>query len=127
MKDFFQKFHFKNPGIVMNAPPDWEKDFMAIGFKNEFERNKPCGNIIVFVKNKKELIEFLKKDFKKVIPDGVLWLAYPKITSKMKTDFHRDSIRMMAEEYGISAVSAVSLDTVWSALRFRPKELVMKK
>jgi hypothetical protein len=58
--------------------------------------------------------------------DGVLWFAYPKGTSGIKTDINRDILRLTAEEYGITTVTAVSINDTWSALRFRPVDRVGK-
>ena len=55
-------------------------------------------------------------------PDGLLWLCYPKGTSKVKTDVNRDILnRRLAEEYGLEGVAMVSIDDTWSAMRFKPK------
>ncbi|MGP8215089.1 MAG: hypothetical protein ACLQQ4_05955 [Bacteroidia bacterium] len=51
---------------------------------------------------------------------AVLWFAYPKGTSKIKTDINRDTLRVTGEKYGITTVTAISIDDTWSALRFRP-------
>lgn len=55
---------------------------------------------------------------------ATLWVTYPKKTSGMATDLSRDVVREMFSAYGWIAVSIVSVDDVWSALRFRPKAAV---
>lgn len=71
-------------------------------------------------------MNFLKTGLTNVEPDGVLWFAYPKGTSKIKTDIDRHTIRMTGEELGIMIVTAISIDDTWSALRFRPIDKVGK-
>lgn len=52
-------------------------------------------------------------------PDGILWLSYPKKTSKIKADINRDSINAYAKTIGLQGVSMVSIDDTWSALRLK--------
>lgn len=51
--------------------------------------------------------------------DRVAWLAYPK-AGQLGTDLQRDSLARLAEERGATPVRQVSINDVWSALRFRP-------
>lgn len=78
----------------------------------------------MFVHNNRELLQFLKTALKQIENDSVLWIAYPKGTSKLKTDINRDTIRVTAEEFGITTVAAISIDDTWSGLRFRPVDKV---
>jgi hypothetical protein len=52
--------------------------------------------------------------------DGLLWICYPKGSSKMKTDLNRDILWGQMEKFGLAGVSLVSVDEVWSDMRFRP-------
>lgn len=62
-----------------------------------------------------------------LIPGGLLWVAYPKQTSGIKTDINRDTGWDVINEAGYRAVSLVSIDEVWSAIRFRPIEQVTSR
>ncbi|MEO5942480.1 MAG: hypothetical protein ABIP30_09305 [Ferruginibacter sp.] len=126
MQEIIKKMKFKDAAIVINAPADLEKKFVTAGSTNAFDKKEKSRNSIIFLNNKKELIHFLSKQLKQVEPDSVLWLAYPKGTSKIKTDINRDSMRETAEEFGITTVTAISIDDTWSALRFRPIDKVGK-
>lgn len=54
-------------------------------------------------------------------PDGLLWLCYPKGTSKLKTDLNRDKGWDVVTAAGWEGVSLISVDDTWSAMRFRPR------
>lgn len=125
MKETISKLKFKDKGIVINAPSTIEKEFVKLGFKTSFDKTKNT-NTLVFINSKKEFTDFLKSSLNKVEPDSVLWFAYPKGTSKIKTDINRDIIRVTGEEYGLTNVTAISIDDTWSALRFRPVDKVGK-
>src|SRR5438105_5067651 len=125
MQDIIKKFKFKDNGVVLNAPTEIEKEFIKLGFSNKLDKTKST-NTLVFINDNKEYLDFLKKDLKNIEPDSVLWFAYPKGTSKIKTDINRDTIRVTGEEFGITTVTAISIDDTWSALRFRPIDKVGK-
>jgi hypothetical protein len=125
MQDIIKKFKFKDKGVVLNAPAAIEKELIQLGFQNKLAKTKST-NTLVFINNNKEYLDFLKKELKNIEPDSILWFAYPKGTSKVKTDINRDTIRMTGEEFGITTVTAISIDDTWSALRFRPIDKVGK-
>jgi hypothetical protein len=52
--------------------------------------------------------------------DGLLWISYPKKTSKIKTDIGGD----VMTHAGYDGVSLISINETWSAIRFRPKHKV---
>lgn len=126
MQDIIKKFRFKENGIIINAPKEIEDAFKKLSFKTVFDKKEKSKNTLVFINNSKEYVDFLKKDLRNIVPDSVLWFAYPKGTSKIKTDINRDSIRETGEEYGITTVTAISINDTWSALRFRPIDRVGK-
>lgn len=56
--------------------------------------------------------------------DAVLWISYPKGSSGVDTDLNRDKLWSALSDRGIRPVTQVSIDKVWSGLRFRPSEEV---
>jgi len=125
MQDILKKLRFKGDGIIIQAPKDLVEAFLANGCKTEFHTT-PSTNTLVFLSDKHELTNFLNDGLKHILPDSVFWIAYPKGTAKLKSNINRDSIRMTVEEFGITTVSAISIDETWSALRFRPIDQVGK-
>ncbi|HSR31169.1 MAG TPA: hypothetical protein VLY63_11445, partial [Anaerolineae bacterium] len=61
-----------------------------------------------------------------VVHDGLLWISYPKKSSKVTTDLTRDVGWDVVAEAGLRPVTQVSINDTWSALRFRPVERVGK-
>ncbi|MBI3883608.1 MAG: hypothetical protein HY305_05175 [Sphingobacteriales bacterium] len=127
IKDILNKFKFKGAtGIIVNAPAAIEQEFTQLGFNNLPDKKTKSCNTVVFVNNYKEYIDFLKNGLKNIERDSVLWFAYPKGKSGIKTDINRDILRVTAEDFGITTVTAISIDDTWSALRFRPIDKVGK-
>ena len=92
MQDVVKKMHFKGEGIVLNAPLPIEKQLLKLGFKTTLDKKGTNSNTLVFFNNSTELLSFLNGSLKQIEPDSVLWFAYPKGSSKIKTDINRDSI-----------------------------------
>lgn len=126
MKETLKKFKFKRPVTVINAPMLFEKEFHELGFNTLFDKDLRSQNTLIFINNKEEFLYFLKGHLDNIELDSVLWFAYPKLTSKIKTDIHRDIIRLTGEEFGITTVAAISINNTWSALRFRQIDRVGK-
>lgn len=127
MKETVKKLRFKDRGVVINAPAAIEEELTQLGFTTSFDKKEKSTNTLVFINNHKEYLDFLNKQLKYIEPDSVLWFAYPKGTSKVKTDINRDTIRITGEVFAITTVTAVSIDATWSALRFRPIDKVGTK
>ena len=111
---------------MLAAPANLQKDFDQLGFSNTLDKKTRSFNTLVFINSKKEFVQFLGKQLKWVEPDSVLWFAYPKLSSGIVTDIHRDILHAVSEEYGITPVAAISINDTWSALRFRPLDRVGK-
>ena len=53
--------------------------------------------------------------------DCLFWACYPKGTGRIKSDIKRETVWLAFDAVGLEAVSQISLDDTWSALRARPK------
>jgi hypothetical protein len=58
------------------------------------------------------------------LEDAKIWIGYPKLSSKVKTDLTRESGWEPMFHAGWIVVAIASVDSVWSAVRFRPKSRV---
>jgi hypothetical protein len=55
-----------------------------------------------------------------VKPGGLMWFSYPKKTGSFKTDITRDHGWQPVIQAGWEGVTQIAIDSIWSALRFRP-------
>ncbi len=74
----------------------------------------------VFATRPSEISRFAQRLSKYAAPNALVWISYPKKTSKLAGNLSRDVIRKAMSVRGWRAVSIVAIDEVWSALRFRP-------
>lgn len=49
---------------------------------------------------------------------GILWISWPKRSSKVETDLTEDIIRTIGLENGLVDVKVAAVDEVWSGLKF---------
>lgn len=70
-----------------------------------------CTSRVDFEKQSLELKPALKMT-------GMLWVSWPKGSSKMETDLNRDYIREYLLENGLVDVKVCAVDQDWSGLKF---------
>jgi len=114
--------------LLVNPPQDYS-ELLAKQLPKNVVMVKGTGEadvIQVFTSSKSQLNEQLGKLRKLLPPKGILWVTYPKGTSKIKTDINRDIIRKEAERFGLEAVAIFSVDNDWSALRLKHVSSAMR-
>ncbi len=133
MNPVFAKLNYKAQSeiAVINAPDAFlpivdEMRSLVTIVTNPYEIQS-ITFAIAFVKTQQEvdtLSQFLAEKLKN---DGILWLAYPKGSSKNHTcDFNRDTGWATLGKLGFEGVRQVAIDEDWSALRFRRVEYIKK-
>jgi hypothetical protein len=72
---------------------------------------------LVFADDAASLRDLLATHKERLARPDILWVAYPMGN---RTDINRDSLWPILSELGLRPVTQVSIDQMWSALRFRP-------
>jgi hypothetical protein len=81
--------------------------------------------VIQFATKQEEIDAFGKAINEKLDGDAIIWLCYPKGTSKKyHCDFNRDTGWQSLAPYNLEPVRQVAIDEDWSALRFRKVEYI---
>lgn len=125
MTDLFKKLNFKNQQeiYIINAPTSFADEQTAIAPFTKVRTKisaKTVNFAIAFVTHLKEVEHFIHKCDPLLENDAVLWLCYPKGSSKKYScDFNRDTGFKSLGELDWEPVRIVSIDQDWSALRFR--------
>src|SRR5512133_2384225 len=74
----------------------------------------------LFVRNSTELAERLPGVRRALKPTGLLWITFPKGSSKIQTDLTRDKGWEKVEQFDLKWVTLISLNETWSAFSLRP-------
>lgn len=121
-KTIFEKLQLKSGRslLVLNPPPGYLERAGAIPENTKFllERS-PAFIVQVFIRNMEEFVSFLDEVEPLLQPGGIFWVAYPKLTSKIKGDINRDTINSAAQARGWTGVAIIAIDEDWSALRLK--------
>ena len=83
--------------------------------------------IQIFVKNKAELETLAPKAAKALKPESLLWISFPKGTSKMQTDLTRDKGWEILQGLDLKWITLISVNEMWSAFALRPYKEGEKK
>ena len=125
-----KKIHVK-PGVILlvqHALAELGQDLAAttgdIQLAGQAAGTYPA--VLLFVQSQADLAERAPAALRAVEFDGLLWIAYPKHTSMIKTDIHRDQGWEPVNAAGWVPVTQIAIDETWSVLSFRSKARVGK-
>ncbi len=129
-KTIAQKLLLK-PGyklVVLNHPPGYLELLKPFPDDTLLVENPdgPVEFVLLVVKNMKELEHHEQQALKLCHPTSLFWISYPKQSSGIESDLNRDIIWKHMEKTGWRPVAIASIDSIWSAMRLRPAELVGK-
>ncbi|MGE0090918.1 MAG: hypothetical protein AB7S50_15725 [Bacteroidales bacterium] len=105
---------------LIGAPDDFIDKMGQLPEKVIITRSvgKSTNMVQSFVENRVGLIDFLENLYKEN-NELMIWIAYPKGTSKIKTDINRDIIVKISSEFGLKPVAMISIDEKWASLRLK--------
>jgi hypothetical protein len=106
--------------VLRNHPPTFVKDLGKLpdGVESS-ERLAGKANVVVYFTEKRAALE---KDFSRLssalVPDGMLWISWPKKASGRPTDLNENIVREIGLERGLVDVKVCAIDETWSGLKF---------
>jgi hypothetical protein len=105
------KLQLKDDALrVVGAPPE-----MDLGVPTADE----AAGLLLFVRDLQELVSQRPLALNAARGARLCWIAYPK-GGQLGTDLSRDVLWKAMREHGLQPVRQISIDGVWTALRFRP-------
>lgn len=131
--DVFKKLNLKDQRTlyILQAPPSFRTQMVTlpdeVKVKASLGRDQKVQFVLAFVTKQNEVDSLAEKLPTCVESDAVVWLAYPKQTSKKyKCEFNRDTGWKEMGRNGFEPVRQVAIDEDWSALRFRNPDHIKK-
>ncbi len=114
---------FIKPGYrvaLVGAPDDFIEKMGELPVNVVITRavGKNTNIVQAFVDNREKLIDFFENLYKEN-KELMIWVAYPKGTSKIKTDINRDFISKVSADYGLKTVAMISIDEKWASMRLK--------
>jgi len=104
---------------VINAPENYLGEFAHDSEISQMLRGT-FDWIQIFVRNKAELDKLVPKAAKALGPDSILWISFPKGSSKIQTDLTRDKGWENLQALNLKWTNLISVNETWSAFSLRP-------
>ena len=121
MAPLAKKLHV-TPGMtmcVLDAPAGYQLELGTLDRVTQLKAPRGKVDILqVFVTRKAQLDKRLPALKAAMGSTSALWVCYPKANG-LGTDLDRDVLRLGLAEKGLTGVSQIAIDDVWSALRFK--------
>ena len=121
----FEKLQLTNEKnlLVQGLPSTIEKQFAKLSFAKNVTpllRIRKIDFALIFALNQKQLNDILSEVFPALSNSAKLWIAFPKLTSKIVSDLNRDCTwsYLRANGFEGDTEGQVVLDYVWSAMPF---------
>lgn len=127
-----KKLQYKDPmqsALILQAPDSYKEVMDAFPSEVDTVISKSEYDFIqVFGTTNDSIKSAATKAIPYLTEDGLLWLCYPKKSSKTYkgSDCSRETVGSIIAELDFEPVSQVAVDEDWSALRFRPVGKIKK-
>lgn len=105
---------------ILNAPAGHESASFPGLEPASTSLNGQFDWIQIFVKTKAEVDQLAPKVAKALKPDSILWITFPKGSSKIQTDLTRDKGWDVVRSLNLKWITLISVDETWSAFSLRP-------
>ena len=113
--------------LIQGLPSSIEKQFSKLSFAKNLTpllRTRKIDFALVFAVSENQLNGILDDIMPALKEESKLWVAYPKITSKITTDLNRDASWSKLADADYESSEQVSLDHVWHAVYFKKNDLL---
>lgn len=130
MPTTFEKLNLKDQREiwVLDAPASFEPELAGLSgvtVHRDLKDGGDIGFVLAFVTQQQRLDEVARTVAGRAQGDVIVWIAYPKKSSKKyKCEFNRDSGWEALGKEGFEGVRMIAIDEDWSALRFRRAEFI---
>ncbi|WP_038527790.1 hypothetical protein [Formosa agariphila] len=129
MKTIIQKlkFHKHNEILVLNEPDEFSSLVTRLDCHviSSLIKTSSVSCALLFITSKKELINQMLTLSPKLTDDSVLWIAFPKKTSKAYiVELYNDKAWDEIMDYRLQPIRQIELNDEWNALRFRKIEYI---
>jgi hypothetical protein len=79
---------------------------------------KPLDFVLLFVKSEKDLKKQFAEYAQRLLPAGMIWVAWPKKSSGVTTDLSFNNVQTIGLAAGLVDVKICAVSDVWSGLKF---------
>ena len=105
---------------ILNPPQNYDQSLTPLpnGVSRAKKLKQSMEFIQFFTKERSELLKKFPDLMKHLAPKGILWISWPKGSSKVKTDLNENVVRDIGLSNGMVDIKVCAVDEIWSGLRF---------
>jgi hypothetical protein len=104
---------------LLNAPTDYASELdLPEDVTINSRSGKPLDFAQLFVQNEKDLKAKFSKYAKRLNASGMIWVSWPKKSSRVSTDLSENIVREVGLTAGLVDVKICAVNEVWSGLKF---------
>lgn len=120
----FEKLQLKDEKsmLIQGLPSSIEKQFAKLSYAKNVTplvKSRKIDFALVFAINQNQLQNIMRDIMPALHSDSKLWVAYPKVTSKIVSDLNRESSWDFFVQNAYERTDLIDLDHMWSAMRFK--------
>ncbi len=111
--------------LIQGLPSSIEKQFVKLSFSKNVTpllKMRKIDFALVFAVNENQLNGIMREVLPAMQANAKFWIAYPKSSSKIVTDLKKSCNWNCVCSAGFESGEEVTLDHVWTAMRFSKKE-----
>jgi hypothetical protein len=107
--------------LIINAPPSFQTELGLLPAKVTvyfIVPQKALDLILFFAESQSELSQNFAKLATKLVPNGMLWIAWTKKSSGIPTDLSFEIVRETGLAVGLVDTKVCAVNEIWSGLKF---------
>jgi len=113
IKPKFKVAFFELPSDVKKA---LKKDLADCQFAKDGQDQLDLA--MIFIKSQAEMKQQFPSFARRLAPAGILWVSWPKKTSRVATDLNENDVRRIGLLAGLVDVKVCAVSELWSGLKF---------
>jgi len=105
---------------LVHAPNGFEEELgkLPATVRKLSRVTRPMDFVLLFSKSAASLERDFARFAEALVPNGMLWVAWPKKASGVLTDLTDNSVRQIGLNVGLVDVKVCAVNEVWSGLKF---------
>ena len=111
IKEGFKIALYNQPDYYFKLFTDFPAEIKIAGSKSK------ADFIHFFVKEEQQLLKLISKLKNQIEQNGMIWISWPKKSSKVETDVTEDLVRNIALKNGLVDIKVCAVDEIWSGLK----------
>ncbi len=104
--------------ILVNIPVNYFDLLVKVPDVEEAELNDLADFVHVFESSLSALEISFAKAFQRLAAKGMIWVSWPKKTSKVPTDLDYHVAKSVAAKHGMVDIKVSAIDEIWTACKY---------